>query len=207
MPAAEKIDLYKEHKSEYAAPKQPVLLDVQPARYLAVTGSGRPGREEYQRKLAALYGTAYALKFESKAAGRDYAVCKLEGIYWTDEGGPGFDSIPMDEWHWDLIVRTPDFVTAAQLDAARNKAIAKGSPEASEVKLVTVREGKCVQMLHVGPYAEERKSLEMMCAHARKAGYEFTDRHHEIYLSDPRRVEPAKLKTILRCPINRVVAS
>jgi hypothetical protein len=203
MPTAVKTDLYKLHKSEYVTPKKPVLIDVPAARYLAIAGTGLPGGEEFQRKTGALYGTAFTLKFESKFAGRDYAVCKLEGIYWTDEGGPGFATIPMDQWHWELIIRTPEFVTAPELNAAREKMIAKGAPDASDVEFKTIREGKCVQMLHVGPYTEEKATIGQMCAFAQSEGFEFTDRHHEIYLSDPRRVAPEKLKTLLRMPLRR----
>jgi hypothetical protein len=203
MPAGEKTDLYKLHKSEYVTPKKPVLIDVPAARYLSISGTGRPGGEEFQRKTGALYGTAFTLKFESKSAGRDYAVCKLEGIYWTGEGGAGFTTIPMDQWHWDLIVRTPEFVTAPELNAARGKMIAKGAPDAADVKFQTICEDKCVQMLHAGPYSEEKATIDQMCAFATSEGFEFTDRHHEIYLSDPRRVAPDKLKTILRIPLRR----
>jgi len=203
MPTAEKVDLYKLHKAQYVTPKKPVLLDVQPARYLSISGTGSPAGEEFQVKIAALYGTAFTLKFEAKSAGYDYAVCKLEGIYWTDLGGPGFESLPMGEWHWDLIVRTPDFVTAEQLKAAQTKMLAKGVPQAANVAFQTIREGKCVQMLHLGPYSEEKATIESMCAFARGEGYEFGDKHHEIYLSDPRRVAPEKLKTILRIPVHR----
>ena len=203
MPTAEKVDLYKLHKAQYVTPKKPVLLDVQPARYLSISGTGSPAGEEFQAKIAALYGTAFTLKFEAKSAGYDYAVCKLEGIYWTDLGGPGFESLPMGEWHWDLIVRTPDFVTAEQLKAAQTKMLAKGVPQAANVAFQTIREGKCVQMLHLGPYSEEKATIESMCAFARGEGYEFGDKHHEIYLSDPRRVAPEKLKTILRIPVHR----
>jgi hypothetical protein len=204
MPTAEKVDLYKLHKNEYATPKKPVLLDVQPARYLSISGTGAPGSEGFQKKMGALYGTAFTMKFESKFAGCDYAVCKPEGIYWTDAGGPGFQSLPMDQWHWDLIIRTPDFVTAAQLKAAQAKMLGKGVPEASGVVFQKLREGKCVQVLHVGPYTEEKATVESMCPFARGEGYEFAGKHHEIYLSDPRRVAPEKLKTILRIPVRRV---
>jgi len=203
MPTAEKTDLYKLHKSEYITPKKPVLLDVAAARYLTIEGTGRAGGEEFQRKLGALYGTAFPLKFESKFAGRDYAVCKLEGIYWTDAGGAGFVTVPMEQWHWELIVRTPEFVTPAQLQAAQAKAIAKGVAEAVEVRFQTIGEGRCVQMLHVGPYANEQATIEQMCAFAKREGYELGDRHHEIYLSDPRRVAPEKMRTILRIPVRR----
>jgi len=204
MPTVEKVDLYKLHKNEYVTPKKPVLLDVQPAKYLSITGAGAPGSEEFQAKLGALYGTAFTMKFDAKFAGCDYAVCKLEAIYWTDLGGPGFETIPMDQWHWDLIVRTPDFVTTARLKAAQTKMLGKGVPEAAKVVFQTIREGKCVQMLHVGPYSAERATIEQMCAFAKGEGYEFGDRHHEIYLSDPRRVPPEKLKTILRMPVHRL---
>jgi hypothetical protein len=205
MPTEEKVDLYKLHKSEYVTPKQPVLLDVQPARYLSISGTGLPGSEDFQRKTGALYGTAFTLKFESKAAGQDYSVCKLEGIYWTDLGGPGFETIPMDQWHWDLIVRTPEFVTAPQLKVAQAKMAAKGVPESADVTFQTIHEGKCVQMLHVGPYSAEKATIKSMCAFARSKGYELADKHHEIYLSDPHRVAPEKLKTILRMPVRRVM--
>jgi hypothetical protein len=204
MLTTEKVDLYKLYKNEYVTPKKPVLLDVQPARYLSITGTGAPGSEEFQKKIGALYGTAFTMKFDSKFAGSDYAVCKLEGIYWTDLDGPGFECLPMDQWHWDLIVRTPDFVTAQQLKAAQTKMIGKCAPEAADVVFQTIREGKCVQMLHVGPYSAEKATIECMCAYARGEGYEFTDRHHEIYLSDPRRVAPEKLKTILRMPVKQI---
>lgn len=203
MPTAEKTDPYELHKNEYVTPKKPVLLDVQPAYYLSIAGTGLPRGEEFQSKAGALYGTAFTLKFASKFEGRDYSVCKLEGIYWTDEGGPGFATIPMDQWHWDLIIRTPEFVTELQLSTARQKMLAKDTPDAADVKFQNIHEGKCVQMLHVGPYADEKQTIEQMCGLAKSEGYEFTDRHHEIYLSDPRRVAPEKLKTILRMPVRR----
>ena len=180
-----------------------MLLDIQPARYLSITGQGRPGGEEFQVKIGALYGTAFTLKFESKFAGRDYAVCKLEGLYSTDQGGGGFATIPIDQWHWDLIIRVPGFVEAALLNAARAKLEAKQVPHAAEVVFKTLREGRCVQMLHVGPYDREPETIEKMRACAVAAGCECADLHHEIYLSDPRRVAPEKLRTILRIPVRK----
>jgi hypothetical protein len=203
MPAVEKIDLYKLHKAEYVTPRQPVLLAIQPARYLSISGTGRPGGEEFQAKVGALYGAAYTLKFESKFAGRDYSVCKLEGLYWTDEGGTGFTTSSMDQCHWDLIVRLPEFVDAALLKAARAKLAAKQVPHCDELALKTLREGRCVQMLHVGPYDRETETIEKMRACAVAAGLEFAGTHHEIYLSDPRRVAPEKLRTILRIPVRK----
>jgi hypothetical protein len=203
MPNVERIDLYKLNKAEYVAPRQPMLLDIQPARYLSITGTGRPGGEEFQVKIGALYGMAFTLKFESKFAGRDYAVCKLEGLYWTDQGGCDFTALPSQQWHWDLIIRVPDFVDAARLKAARAKLEAKQVPHTAEVVFKTLREGRCVQMLHVGPYDREPETIEKMRTRASREGFEFAGTHHEIYLSDPRRVAPEKLRTILRIPVRK----
>ncbi|MGO9239842.1 MAG: GyrI-like domain-containing protein [Bryobacteraceae bacterium] len=203
MPAAEKIDLYKLHRAEYVTPRQPVLLDIQPAKYLCIAGTGRPGGEEFQAKVGALYSAAFTLKFESKFAGRDYAVCKLEGIYWTAEGGAGFTTLSLDQCHWDLIIRVPDFVDAALLKAARAKLAAKQVPHSDQLALKTLREGRCAQMLHVGPYDRETETIEKMRARALSEGFEFAATHHEIYLSDPRCVAPEKLRTILRIPLRK----
>ena len=203
MPATKKIDLYKLHKTEYITPRKPVLLEIQPARYLCVSGTGRAGGEEFQKKVGALYGTAYTLKFESKFAGLDYAVCKLEGIYWADQAGACFADVPIDQWHWDLLIRTPDSVPASQLKAAKTKVVEKGVPEAAEVTFKTIREGRCVQMLHVGPYDREPETVEKMRALASSEGCDFAGNHHEIYISDPRRVVPEKLRTILRIPVRK----
>jgi hypothetical protein len=203
MPTPEKIDLYRLHKAEYATPRQPVLLDIQPAKYLCITGAGRPGGPEFQVKIGALYGAAFTMKFESKFTGRDYSVCKLEAVYWTSQGGCGFANIPIEDWHWDLLIRVPDFADAALLKSTRAKLAAKQVPHAAELTFKTLREGRCVQRLHVGPYDRETESIEKMCAFAQAKGYDFADTHHEIYLSDPRRVAPEKLRTILRIPVRR----
>ncbi|MGD0577679.1 MAG: GyrI-like domain-containing protein [Bryobacteraceae bacterium] len=203
MPDAEKIDLYQLNKAEYVTPRKPVLLEIAPAKYLSIAGTGRTGGEEFQAKIGALYGAAFTMKFESKFAGRDYSVCKLEAVYWTDQGGCGFATVPIDEWHWDLIIRVPGFAGAALLKSARAKLTAKQVPHVAELTFKTIREGRCVQMLHVGPYDREQETIEKMRACALSEGLEFADTHHEIYLSDPRRVAPQKLRTILRIPLRK----
>jgi len=203
MPTAEKVDLYKLHKSDYVTPKKPVFVDIAPAKYLSITGQGAPGGPDFQAKIGALMGAAFTMKFESKFAGADYSICKLEGVYWTEEGACGFRTIPIEKWHWDLVIRVPDFVGAPLLKAAQAKLKAKGTPHAAELKLKTLREGRCVQMLHIGPYSAEMETIDKMIAFAQEAGLEFGDTHHEIYLSDPRRVAPERLKTILRIPIRK----
>ena len=199
-----KLDLYKENKAEYATPKKPVFLDLRPAKYLTIEGRGEPGGASFQERIGALYAVAFTLKMERKFAGQDYGVCKLEGLWWVD-GTPGdFTVVPKSEWQWKLLIRTPDFIEAKQVKATIEKLIAKGkAADVRDVKLETIREGKCAQMLHVGPYDGERQTIQQMCAASTAQGLEFHGLHHEIYLSDPRRVSPEKLRTILRIPVRR----
>lgn len=201
-----KLDLYKKHKADYVAPKQPTLLDIKPARYLAISGSGDPQGGLFGRSMGALYAMAYTLKFASKAAGKDYKVAMPEGLWWCVGPSKDLGEAPKKDWRWTLVIRTPDFVTAAQRTAAVKALKAKGKdPLVSQVKLTTLHEGTCVQALHVGPYIEEDRTILPMLAHAAAQGYQPRARgkHHEIYLSDPRRVPPAKLRTILRLPVGK----
>jgi len=187
-----KLDLYKDHKAEYVAPRRPVLLAVKPATYLVIDGQGPPGAEAFQNAIGALYGVAFTIKFAKKAVGTEYAVCKLEGLWY---GGP-------PEWKWKLMIRTPDFVRAADLKSAKRALEAKGKgPETGRVALEKVREGRCVQALHVGPYEKVEETVSAMRAFAESRGLELLGPHHEIYLSDPRRVAAAKLRTIVRHPV------
>jgi hypothetical protein len=194
---AEKIDLYKLHKAEYVGPKEPVLVQVGPAKYLTAEGVGAPGGEKFQQAVGALYQVAYTTKMAKKFAGQDYKVCQLEGLWWGIE----LMETP-DKWPWKLLIRVPDFISARDLKetAARLKEKGKGEP-AVEVRLDTLKEGRCVQVLHTGPYANEPATVARMKALAESKGLAFVGPHHEIYLSDPRRVAPEKLRTILRMPV------
>jgi hypothetical protein len=197
MKKTKKLDLYVQYKSEYVTPKNPVLIDAAPAQYLAITGRGDPGSPVFQKKLGALYNVAFTIKMAKKFAGQDYAVSKLEGLWWSDGPSPG-----VGPWNWTLIIRTPDFIGSKDLKEAVQKLRDKGKdPEVGEVEIKKLKEGKCVQMLHVGPYDQESSTIEVM--HRFAAGQElaFNGVHHEIYLSDPRRVAPQKLRTILRHPV------
>jgi len=203
MARPEKIDLHKQHKSEYAAKRTPALVTVGPAKYLAIAGAGSPGGEDFQVRVGALYAVAFTVKMASKFAGRDYKVCGLEGLYWADEPGAGgaFDR-DTKELSWKLLIRVPEFIDARQLDQAAEALREKGkAPEAGDVRLEALEEGLCVQMLHVGPYDAQQEALEAMSGFARDNGVCFDGRHHEIYLSDPRRVAPERLRTILRHPV------
>jgi hypothetical protein len=202
MAAGQKLDLYKTHKSEYVTPKKPALVNVKPAQYLSVEGKGEPGGEVFHKMVGALYGVAYTVKFIKKFAGRDYKVCQLEGLWWGSGKGMDFFKNPPKTWNWKLLVRVPDFIKAKDIKDAVKLLKEKGKGAGTgKVKLEKIREGKCVQMLHVGPYNQEQGTIGQMMEFAREKGLVAHGRHHEIYLSDPRRVPASRLRTILRHPV------
>ena len=202
MPAKKKLDLYQVHKTEYVTPRECVLVKVGPAKYLAIEGQGAPGSEEFQAKIDALYNVTFTIKMAEKFAGEDYTVCKLEGLWWTENQHKEFMELPKEQWCWKLMIRTPEFIGAKELQAAISKLREKGKPtEVSSVKLENLKEGSCVQALHFGPYDAETATIAKMKDLARAEGLSFHGLHHEIYLSDPRRVAPVKLRTILRHPV------
>jgi hypothetical protein len=197
-----KIDLYRQHKQEYVTPAAPVLLAIKPATYLAIEGRGTPGGARFTAAIGALYAVAFTIKMTRKFGGRqDYAVAKLEG-FWDFDGDAA--KTPRAEWRWTLGIRTPPFVRTAELRKAVATLLAKEKPaEVTEVRLETRKEGSCVQMLHVGPYDRESETIEKMRAFAERKRFELMAPHHEIYLSDPRRVPPQRLRTIIRLPVKR----
>ena len=201
----DKIDLFKLHKDEYAATRKPRLVEVAKASFLAVDGQGAPGAELFQERIGALYGMAYTIKFESKFAGRDYTVGKLEGIWCFDEQeGADLSQVPQEQWRWRMLIRVPDFIKKSSLSAARKALRDKGKEgDFDAVRLESFLEGRCVQMLHVGPYDQEHETIATMRDWAADQGLTFSGWHHEIYLSDPRRVPPERLRTILRHPVRR----
>jgi hypothetical protein len=197
-----KLDLYKLHKAEYVTPKKPVLVRTKPARYLTIGGQGAPGGARFTACIGALYGAAFTIKMTRKFAGKqDYAVCKLEGQWFF---GSEPTAIPKEAWKWKLMIRTPDFIEQKDLQTAVATLLKRGkSREVEEVALETIDEGVCVQMLHVGPYEREGETMALMRRFAEADGLTLAGPHHEIYLSDPRRVPPERLKTILRQPARK----
>jgi hypothetical protein len=187
---------------EYVARRVPAFVTVGPARYLAIAGRGGPSHPGFGQAIGALYAVAFTVKMAQKFAGRDYKVAKLEGLWWGERRGHWLIDEPQRAWRWKLMIRVPTFVAARDRLAALRMLAERGKdPLVRQVKLETLREGRCVQVLHVGPYDEEHESLEAMRALAAGATSRFRGRHHEIYLSDPRRVPPSRLKTILRHPV------
>lgn len=202
MANTEKLDLFKEFKTEYKAGKKPALIKTTRAQYLAVDGRGAPGGVIFEECIGALYAMAFTIKMTRKFEGLgDYAVCKLEGL-WFNDSNKNLSQIPQDQWRWKLMIRTPDFVKQKDLDKAVAALLSKGKAEkVKDIKLKTLSEGKCVQMLHIGPYDKVGDTIAIMEEFAQQKELAFTGDHHEIYLSDPRRVPPERLKTIVRHPV------
>jgi hypothetical protein len=195
--AATKLDLYAKHKNEYLASAMVSLVRCGPATYLAYDGRGKSGADAvFGTGVGAMFAVAFAVKMAFKAAGKDYAVTKLEALWWKDEQ-------PKDDlWNWTLLIRVPPFVTPKEVLAAHDLLVSKGKPEdVRKVKLIELHEDTCVQIMHVGPYTDEARSIAKMKAFAEISGRQFTGKHHEIYMSDPNKVAGDKLRTILRQPV------
>ena len=188
--------------ADYATPKAPAIIDVQPAPYLVVEGQGEPGGEQFAEKMGALFNVAHTVKFARKKLGQDFKLGAVEGLWWTTAGGSDWREVAPDEWRWKLLVRVADFIEArdvAEAVAALRRKKKQGPFD--QVRLETIHEGPSVQMLHVGSYATETTTLDQMDAFVAAQGLEYHGAHHEIYLSDPRRVPPERLRTILRHPV------
>ncbi len=205
------FDYKKEYREFYLPKETPVIVDVPPMNFLAVRGAGDPNAEDgdYQRAIGLLYGVAYTIKM-SKKSGReiegffDYVVPPLEG-FWRQDGVQGVDYAHKERFHWISVIRLPDFITKTDFDWAVAEATRKKKTDFSDVEFLTVHEGLCVQCMHIGPYDDEPRTVALMHAYLEQNGYapDISDSrlHHEIYLSDARKVAPEKLKTVIRHPI------
>ena len=205
MPA--KIDFKKTMKEFYQPnPKEVVLVDVPEMQFLMIDGIGSPGdSKEYQDALAALYPIAFKTKFLSKAKGKDYVVPPLEGLWWADSM-EDFKEGNRDNWKWTMMIMQPDWITQDMIKEAISITKEK-KPELSELlpklKLEKYKEGKAAQIMHVGPYSEEGPTVQKVHDFIQKEGGKFDGletKHHEIYLSDPRKANPATMKTVIRQP-------
>jgi len=199
-----KLDLRKELKRYYTAKRKPELIDVPEGKFLTILGKGDPNGEEYQRAMMALYGVSYTLKFDRKAEGRDYNVMHLEGLWWVDGGVFDLnDPAPREQWRWKSMIRQPDFITDEMVEEVRPGVWEKRGPKVDEVKLESFHEGLSAQVMHVGPYSEEGPTIQLLHDYITEQGYRMRGDHHEIYMSDPRRSKPEKLKTIIRHQIEK----
>lgn len=194
---AERPDLYKPSAEQFS------IVEVPPYRFLIVDGRGDPNTSEaYGQAVEALYALSYALKFASKKQlERDYVVLPLEGL-WHSEHRDAFPNRRKDQWSWTMMIRQPDWITDDMVDDARSTSAKKNLVALDAVRSELFEEGKSVQIMHIGSYDDEAPTIARL--HEQflpENGLVENGLHHEIYLGDPRRVEPAKLKTILRQPV------
>ncbi len=207
------FDFKKEYKELYQPKSKPQIVEVPPMNYIAVHGTGDPNEDDgaYQQAISVLYAVAYTLKMSYKtdykiAGFFEYVVPPLEGFWWQDDVD-GVNYADKSGFHWISVIRLPDFVTKSDFDWAVQTAAKKKQLDCSSAKFLTIEEGLCVQMMHVGSYDDEPASVALMNEYLAQNGYanDLTAErlHHEIYLSDPRKTAPEKRKTVLRHPIKK----
>lgn len=201
----EKLDLKKTRKELFTAPlNRFVPVDAPPVSYLMADGHGDPNTAPaYKLAVESLYTMAYTIKFACKANGADFVVAPLEGL-WSARDPESFTARRKDEWNWTMMIMVPDHVDDEMVRAARIRAREKLGTLPESLRLERLEEGLCLQALHVGSYDDEGPLLAMLHGDIMPSGgYAFAGRHHEIYLSDPRKTPPARCKTVLRQPVRR----
>ena len=208
------FDFKKEYKEFYMPKNKPEIVSVPAANYIAVRGTGDPNEEggAYQQAISVLYAVAYTLKMSYKTDYRiagfyDYVVPPLEGFWWQDNV-EGIDYTDKSRFRWISVIRLPDFITRKDFDWAVEMAAKKKNLDCSMAEFLTVDEGLCVQIMHVGPFDNEPETVAVMDRFLAENGFQNdfsnTRLHHEIYLSDVRKVPPEKWKTVIRHPVKSV---
>lgn len=208
------FDFKKEYKEFYMPKGKPEIVTVPKMNYIAVRGRGNPNEEdgEYKKSIELLYGIAYTIKMSKKGDHKiegyfDYVVPPLEGFWWQDDVD-GIDYSHKENFQWISVIRLPDFVTKADFEWAIEEATRKKKMDFSKVEFLEIEDGLCVQCMHSGSYDDEPATVAAMDKFIADNGYENdisdTRRHHEIYLSDARKVAPEKLKTVIRHPIKKI---
>ena len=207
------FDYKKEYREFYLPKQKPEIINVPVMNFIAVSGKGDPNQEggAYQEAIGMLYTIAFTIKMSKKGSHPlegyfDYVVPPLEG-FWHQEGIQGVDYSRKEDFEWISVIRLPEFAGKEALEWAKEEARLKKQQNYSKVEFLTIEEGCCVQCMHIGSYDDEPATVEMMDRFIEEQGYEndFSDerRHHEIYLSDARRVARDKLKTVIRHPIRK----
>lgn len=207
------FDFKKEYKEFYLPKNKPEIVTVPRANYIAVRGKGNPNEEggAYQQAIAVLYAVAYTIKMSYKTDYKikgffEYVVPPLEGFWWQDDTN-GVDYAHKEAFHWISVIRLPDFVTREDVNWAKETAADKKKMDCSRAEFITVEEGLCVQIMHHGPFDDEPATIALMNQYVSDHGYEIdiTDKrlHHEIYLSDARKVPQEKWKTVIRHPVKK----
>lgn len=207
------FDYKKEYKEFYMPGNKPGIVEIPSMNYIAVRGKGNPNEEEsdYKKSIGLLYGIAFTIKMSKKGNHQiegyfDYVVPPLEGFWWQEDTAD-IDYGRKEDFHFISVIRLPDFVTKEDFEWAIQEASRKKKEDFSKVEFLTYNEGLCVQCMHIGPYDDEPETIQRMNDFLTEQGYEpdITNKrlHHEIYLSDARRVAPDRLKTVIRHPIKK----
>lgn len=208
------FDYKKEYKEFYMPKNKPSIINVPKMNYLAVRGKGNPNEEsgEYQESIGLLYAMAFTIKMSYKGSYKidgyfEYVVSPLEGFWWQDGQMGNIDYQNKDKLSFISLIRLPDFVTKKDFEWAIDEATKKKKRDMSKVEFLTYDEGLCVQCMHIGSYEDEPVTVDLMHKYMEDNGYELdvtnTRYHHEIYLSDSRKCDVAKLKTVIRHPIKK----
>ena len=206
------FDFKKEYKEFYMPKQVPAVITVPSMNYIAVSGTGNPNDEagEYKEAVGLLYAVAYTLKMSEKSGYEmkgffDYVVPPLEGLWWQQGSDEKIDYSRKDDFSWISMMRIPDFVSPDDVEWAKQTATKKKGLDCSKVEFMNLDEGLCVQIMHVGSYDSEPETVRLMDDYLEAEGFkkDINDvrRHHEIYLSDPRKADPSKMKTVIRHPI------
>ena len=202
----ENLDLKKRYSALYKpSAAAPVMIEVPPLRFLMIDGLGGVGGPDFQQAMGALYALAYPVKFSAKKRlSLSYPVMPSEGLYWDTEGGPGVPPSSPEGTAWQLMILLPEQVSSEFVEETRAKVTAKKDvPRLGDIRVQTYSEGPSVQVLHIGPYSDETPAVLRLLTFAEERGYHASGRHHEIYLNDPNRTAPAKLKTVIRYPVRK----
>lgn len=199
-----KIDLKRQHRSLYRnSAETPSVVEVPPLRYLMVDGQGSPGGATYVEAVEALYALAYAIKFALKRGDEatDYVVMPLQALWWADDMRSFGERRDPEVWRWTAMILQPDVVTDELVERVRAEVAAKKElPALPKLRFATYDEGRAAQILHLGPYADEGPTIARLHAFIEERGGRLSGKHHEIYLGDPRRTAPERLKTLIRQP-------
>ncbi|HZS88067.1 MAG TPA: GyrI-like domain-containing protein [Chloroflexota bacterium] len=198
-----KIDVKKQLKHLYEPSQDVTVVDVPPMHFLMIDGHGDPNTSaDYADAIAALYALSYAIKFlvKKSAAAIDYGVMPLEGLWWADDPAV-FVAARKADWDWTMMIMQPDCVTSTTVAEARAQAAHKDLPALPRLRFETYHEGLAAQIMHIGPYAAEGPTIERLHRFIAEHGYRLMGKHHEIYLSDPRRTAPERMRTVLRQPM------
>ncbi|UAL07264.1 MAG: GyrI-like domain-containing protein [Candidatus Methanogranum gryphiswaldense] len=207
------FDYKKEYKEFYMPRNRPEIIDIPSMNFISVRGKGDPNIEggDYEKAIGMLYSVAFTIKMSRKAGHEmkgffDYVVPPLEGLWWMDDiVGVGY--LRKEEFNWISMIRLPDFVKREDFEWALEEVTRKKRSDHSQVQFITYNEGPCVQCMHLGPYDDEPATIKMMDQYAGSNGYDVDitkeRRHHEIYLSDARKCDPSKMRTVIRHPVKK----